>query len=147
MSLKKFPQKKTRIPCSRVVSFVSSQTPFPALRHGSNYPFLGTSCDSKLNQTIYLSGAVWLRYIMWFSEELLPSESVSVPLSLLIKKRRDMGVCVTLASLFLFFLQDGSFFTDAIQPSPFTVFFLKTLFSILETWKSADTPKHLLPKV
>lgn len=84
---------------------------------------------------------------MWFSEELLPSESVSVPLSLLIKKRRDMGVCVTLASLFLFFLQDGSFFTDAIQPSPFTVFFLKTLFSILETWKSADTPKHLLPKV
>lgn len=106
MFLKKFPLEKASIPCSGVASFVSSQAPFPALCHGSNYPSLGTRCGSKLNQTIYLSGAAWLRYIVWFSEKLLPSESMSLQLSLLIRKRGGMGACVRLAFLFvgLFFV-------------------------------------------
>lgn len=34
---------------------------------------LGTRCGSKLNQTIYLSGASWPRYIMWLSREVASS--------------------------------------------------------------------------
>lgn len=95
---------------SCLLCFISG--PFPALCHGSDYPSLGTRCGSKLNQTIYLSGAAWLRYTMEFPEKLLPSESMSLQLSLLIKERRGMGACVRLASLFvgLFITKDGSSF-------------------------------------
>lgn len=69
LSLNKLPLEKTSIPCSRTASFVPFQASFPAFCHGSNYPSLGTRCGSKLNQTIYSSGAAWLRYIMWFFRE------------------------------------------------------------------------------
>lgn len=134
MFLKKFPLEKTSIPCSRAASFVSSQAPFPALRRGSNYPSLGTRCGSKLNQTIYLSGAAWLRHIMWFSEKLLPSESMSLQLSVLIKKRRDTGACVRLAFLFVglfFFPLEGNGHTQEGSSFLYWCYFPLSIHSLL----------------
>lgn len=145
LSLNKLPLEKTSIPCSRTASFVPFQASFPAFCHGSNYPSLGTRCGSKLNQTIYSSGAAWLRYIMWFFREVAAIwKYVFAVVSPHQERERHGCLCqigISVHGPFFFFFslkgnvatQDGSsFFTDAIFWSPFIVCFLKPHFSMLQ---------------